>query len=224
MQRMDQSGIVCVFAKAPLPGAVKTRLARTIGAERAAAFAEAFLLDTLELVLALPKCRVVAAVTPEEFVPPLVGECWSQGEGDLGQKLERVAQRALQEAPWILFLGTDSPGLPRRRLDQARSWLEDPGGPQAVLGPAEDGGYYALGLRRAVPLDGVRWSTGHALSDTLAAVDRAGMRHRLLEPWFDVDTAADLARAEELLSSGSIHALHTQNLLRELKEDASRHR
>ena len=139
---------ICVLAKAPVPGAVKTRLAGAIGAEAAAELAKAFLADTLRLAQSLRGARVALVLAG---APAAVGELpdgielWPQGEGDLGQRLELCLGRALELSPVALAIGTDAPSLDPDLLRQGLTALESQ---PAVLGPAEDGGFYLLGLRR----------------------------------------------------------------------------
>ncbi|HEU4403837.1 MAG TPA: TIGR04282 family arsenosugar biosynthesis glycosyltransferase [Polyangiaceae bacterium] len=217
-------GVLCVFVKEPRPGRAKTRLARAVGPGPAAALAAAFLDDTLgRLADERGRRRLVLAVAPPGYAPTTACpvELWPQGDGDLGERLERAASRALAGAPWVLLLGTDSPGLPRAYLDEAARLLGAPAGPDAVLGPTRDGGYYALGVRRlpAGALGGVRWSTPAALADTRAALERGGSRVELLPAWFDVDEGDDLCSLAALLREGGAEAPATARALRALGYD-----
>jgi rSAM/selenodomain-associated transferase 1 len=205
---------VCVFARPPVPGQTKTRLARTVGDERAAALAAAFLADTWALVTSLPWARPVIASTgamPDGLVPG--ASVWPQGDGTLDQRIERILGRALAEVPGgAIALGADSPGLPRALLDEAHARLR---AGDAVIGPADDGGFYLLGLRRCPPglLAGVPWSC----AETCAAVERRLAQHRLpvatLGRWFDVDHGDDLARLRVLLAADPARAPATAAVL-----------
>jgi hypothetical protein len=190
------SGIYCIFAKWPTPGRVKTRLARTIGAQAAAALARAFLEDTLEN-LANDGKEVVLALDDSTSVLslPFPVRVWPQGGGDLGERLKRVLSRALVRHPWAIAYGTDSPNLPLSRRRAAVEALTNHGGPEAVIGPCRDGGFYLLGVRKlpAGSLEGIRWSTTSTCGDTIAALQERGLRVSELELWYDVDEAADLA-------------------------------
>jgi rSAM/selenodomain-associated transferase 1 len=209
-------GAICVLVKAPSPGRVKTRLARTLGNAAAAALAEAFLEDTVSALVALDVSVILAfdGEPPERYVRASV-RVWNQGAGSLGDRVERVLARALESHRWAIALGADSPGLPPSRLADAMAALTREGGPPAVIGPCTDGGFYLLGVRTVSPgaLDDVRWSTSHALEDTRAALARAGQPPHQLEPWFDVDEEADLTRLEALLASGAVSAPATAALL-----------
>lgn len=199
---------LCIFVKAPRAGAVKTRLAATIGAEAAAQLADAFFWDTLALAERFLSVRVVVALSGDETLFPALRdrvEIWPQGEGDLGARLERNLRRALSENPRALVVGTDSPGLPVALLAQARAAL-DTG--DAVLGPAEDGGFYLLGMKTCPRglLAGLPWGASDTREKTVARLEEHGLTVELLAPWFDVDLVADLERLRSLLVAGAIHA------------------
>jgi rSAM/selenodomain-associated transferase 1 len=210
------SGIYCIFAKWPVPGMVKTRLAAGVGTECASALAKAFLDDTLfslardgvEMALALDHPELATSIT-------LPVRLRSQGAGDLGARMERVLLEALQEHDWAIAFGTDSPTLPASyRLAAVRA-LSRPGGPDAVIGPTRDGGYYLLGVRRLVPgcLDGIRWSTAVAGDDTINAFRAGGMQVEAIESWYDVDELSDLDTLVAELASARQLAPRTALLL-----------
>jgi rSAM/selenodomain-associated transferase 1 len=180
--------VVILFARAPRLGAVKRRLARGIGAMAALRFYRAQLARTLRLARD-PRWRVELAVTPDHGAarwPRGIARV-PQGRGDLGARMGRALGRHRR----AVLVGSDIPGLARADIAAAFRAL---GRAQAVFGPAEDGGYWLVGLgprRPARPFAAVRWSTEHALADTLA--NFAGRRVALLRRLRDVDTAADLA-------------------------------
>jgi rSAM/selenodomain-associated transferase 1 len=209
-------GAFVVFAKWPRLGRVKTRLARHLGVERATELATAFLLDT---VASLVSCdmRVVLAVDhpPNSSEVPSGVELMLQGSGNLGDRLERVLTHLLASHDWAAAIGADSPALPSVILTQAAASLSCPNGPDAIVGPAKDGGYYLLGLRK-VPsglLRGVRWSTPFTLADTEARLKSAGLVTAHLPMGFDVDEPADLELLRWLLSEGRAHAPRTRAAL-----------
>lgn len=186
-------GHLIVMLKEPRPGRVKTRLAAGIGSVAAAWWMRhqtAALLARLED----PRWRLVLAVSPDaarasRFWPahlPRIG----QGAGDLGRRMMRAA-RAMPAGP-ALVIGGDIPGLTRAHVARAFAAL---GQHDAVLGPAEDGGYWAIGFAhprrwRERALDGVRWSSEHSLADTLARL--GGARVALVDRLADVDAAEEL--------------------------------
>ncbi|MGE0639049.1 MAG: TIGR04283 family arsenosugar biosynthesis glycosyltransferase [Thermoanaerobaculia bacterium] len=201
---MTEAAILCLFAKPPRRGLTKTRLAAAIGDGRAALLAEAFVGDTIDRFRDLPAAELVLATTEttaSEWDALPWTERWDQGSGDLGAKLERILVRALARAPVAIAVGADAPDLPRDRIDAARSRLA--GGADAVVVPAEDGGFCLLALRRcpAGALAGIPWSRSDTCARTLERLRAAGLRCELLAPWRDIDESADLARLERDLRS-----------------------
>jgi rSAM/selenodomain-associated transferase 1 len=188
---MTRRHVLCVFAKLPQPGAVKTRL--TADPAQGAAIANAFLLDTLERFGGLDVCRVLAFAPRDaesDFAALVRGRytLTPQGDGDLGNRLRSCLERQLREgADAVVFLGTDSPTLPVAFVGQAFAELERA---DVALGPATDGGYYLLGCGRRVPpiFDGIAWGGSRVLADTVARLADQSWRLALLPPWYDVDT------------------------------------
>ncbi len=210
------SSVLCLFAKPPRPGQVKTRLGASVGETRAAELARAFLLDSWDAAARVPWARPVLAVTeplPDGLLPDIHAiQTTLQGEGDLGQRMERVLRRALSGADFAIAIGADTPGLPGRLLEAARDALT---ATDAVLGPADDGGFYLLGLRRCPDglLNGLPWSEPITLTATRARLESQGLTVRLIEPWFDVDRVEDLTRLRGMIARGEIQAPETARLL-----------
>lgn len=207
--------MICVFAKPPIAGAVKTRLAARVGDTYAAELAGAFLKDTWELVTHLTWAEPVLATTSGTW-PDLqwlgAAELWLQGEGDLGERMERIARAALARAELVVLIGADSPGLPPRLLEQARAALAEA---DAVLGPSDDGGFYLLGLRRCPEglLRGLPWSARTTLAATRSRLEECGLLTRSIDGWFDVDEPEDLGRLQNCLDQGLIRAPRTADVL-----------
>lgn len=211
---MDQRGCICVFAKPPVAGRVKTRLIPRLGSSDAAELATRFFQDTIASVSELSWAETVIASTDESITSflPAPMKIWLQGEGNLGARLEAVVHEALREHPYAIALGADSPGLPIKFLEEAREALTHS---DAVVGPSEDGGFYLLGLRRC-PVDllsGIPWSTKTTCEGTIAKLKAAGLTVHILPSWFDVDTADELAKLRSLLSAKVIHAPRTKQFL-----------
>jgi rSAM/selenodomain-associated transferase 1 len=211
---VDDRGILCVFAKPPRPGEVKTRLAQDVGAESAAVLARAFFADTWRAARSCTWAQAVLATTDivaKEWggVAPI----WPQGDGDLGDRLERVLRRALRAAPFAVAIGTDSPGLPHRLLQGVRRALT---AADAVIGPCDDGGFYLLGLTRCPPglLADLPWSAANTFARAVARLREHGLTVETLPPWFDVDRAEDLSRVQALLSRGEVEVPETERALR----------
>ena len=213
---------ICVFAKPPAGGEAKTRLAPAVGSAGASALARAFLEDTWAAVGTLGWARPVLATTDPNFGVDLVpsAETWLQGDGDLGQRLETILSRALESGPAAMAIGADSPGMPLRLIECARSALVRA---DAVLGPSEDGGFYLLALRRcpAGLLKGLPWSAPDTCASLRIRLESAGFAVAVLEPWFDVDRPEDLGRLQTLLDRGEVFAPATAAALALLGEAAA---
>ncbi len=187
-----------VMAKAPRMGRVKTRLAKGIGAVEATRFYRRASLDLLRRVGADPRWQTVLALSPDRSVHE--SGVWpahlpriAQGEGDLGQRMGRL-MRDLPPGP-VVIIGCDIPDIAPRHIARAFAAL---GRADAVFGPAEDGGYWLVGMRRrprvAEIFGQVRWSSEHALADTLDNVAKVGFRVAMLDRLSDIDTAEDYLR------------------------------
>ena len=188
---------VCVFAKPPRPGRVKTRLSERLGPEKAAALAKAFLHDVWALIVREPAMAPVLATTDRDDTCDDLGAItrWEQGEGDLGQKLSRVLERALGDYPRVLAIGADAPDLPPELLRHGVRALETH---DAVLAPARDGGFVLLGLRRLPEgaLEGLPWSASDTFARTREQLQARGMRVAVIGSWEDVDDYGALLRLQ----------------------------
>lgn len=183
-----------IMAKVPVAGRVKTRLGRDIGMVRAAWWFRHHLAK-LGRNLQDPRWLTLLAVTPDTALaspclPPLPRI--PQGAGDLGKRMGGVFH-SLPPGP-VLIVGSDIPGITRAHIAEGFKAL---GCHDAAIGPALDGGYWAIGLKRtrAVPaslFEGVRWSTEHARADTLATLP--GLSVATLPVLADVDIGSDLVR------------------------------
>lgn len=181
-----------IFTRLPRYGVGKRRLAAGIGAMQALRFQRVMLTQALRRLGGDPRWTTWLAVTPDRSGPwpPRFGVL-AQGKGDLGRRMGRVA-KALPPGP-VLIVGSDIPGVSADDVARAFRTL---GNHDAVFGPAADGGYWAVGFRRRPrfvdPFPNVRWSTEHALSDSLANLARASVA--MLDMREDIDDAASLAR------------------------------
>jgi glycosyltransferase A (GT-A) superfamily protein (DUF2064 family) len=180
---------VLVMAKSPVPGRVKTRLCPPCTAVEAAAVAEAALADTLDAVAACGAGRRVIALDgpPGPWLPPgfeVVAQC----DGGFDRRL--AAAWAAAGGPGVQ-IGMDTPQATPALLDEALATLGTHG---AALGPAADGGWWAIALRRpdARVFEGVRMSTPRTGSEQLARLRALNHDVALLPTLVDLDTAADL--------------------------------
>lgn len=208
-------GALCVMAKAPVAGRVKTRLGRDIGEARATALARALLRDTWTLACSVPELDVALALEGPSDGLALwpAPRLWSQGEGDLGTRLERALGRALAAHPFALVIGADCPHLPPERIRQAASALQQ--GADATLVPAVDGGFALLGLRTCPTglLAELPWSVPHTASATEQRLRQRGLSVRRLAPTFDVDDGPSLEQLARGLASGGLRAPDTARVL-----------
>lgn len=186
-----------VFARPPVAGEVKTRLAAELGPARAAALYRAFLADVLATCSRGPfDVTLWVAGDPEHPALLEVPGARStlrvaQPAGDLGARMASALGEAIARSGAGLVVGSDAPDLPASLLNDAHGSLA---GSDLVLGPAADGGYYLIGARGRVPpvFAGVEWSTSRVLDQTCALAAAAGLRVHRLRPWHDVDIASDL--------------------------------
>lgn len=189
---------VIVFAKAPVPGLAKTRLAPALGAAGAAALAERMLHHTLAQAVAAGVGPVELCAAPDTSHPALQAAATrhgasltAQGSGDLGQRMHGAITRRLANQGRVLLIGTDAPALDAALVRQAALALCDH---DVVLVPAHDGGYALVGQCRADErwFLGMTWSHARVMADTRARLRSAGVRWAELPPVADVDEAADL--------------------------------
>jgi rSAM/selenodomain-associated transferase 1 len=204
------------MAKYPVPGRVKTRIAAALGAETACALHEAFILDLADRLRALPYA-VTWAYWPRDapfgaLVPG--ASCRPQEGRDLGERMATAVAAELAEAAGpVLVIGADVPHVPAESLAVASEALAT--GTDVVLGPAEDGGYYLIGLQAALDglFAGIGWGGSGVLAATMERAARLGLRTRLVAPTFDLDEVADLERLRGLLARGAVDLPRSARLL-----------
>ncbi|MDQ3547777.1 MAG: TIGR04282 family arsenosugar biosynthesis glycosyltransferase [Chloroflexota bacterium] len=221
-----QSRGLGIMGKAPVAGAVKTRLTPPLDGQQAALLYQAFLRDVLMVGLAVPECCVSLVYPPttdesglRSLLPPGVSLVPQHGAG-LGEGLLGAFRQLWSRgASAVVLIGSDSPTLPLSLLVGAFMTMER-GECDVVLGPADDGGYYLIGLRDDQPslFDDIAWSTDTVMRQTLERAESLGLRVRQLDAWYDVDDAVSLARlVEELGSDPCQHAPATRAALQTLR-------
>ena len=195
--------ILLVFAKAPRPGEVKTRLARGLGRggapdhEAAAALYRRMGRLIVDNVAEAPAILTVCYDPPgaeaevRDWLGPAPRRYWPQGEGDLGERMSRMFTHAFERTARVVVIGTDTPAVDAGTVARALAALDTA---DIVLGPSRDGGYYLMALRKACPtlFSEIQWSTGSVLAETMARAKALGSRATFLEVESDVDTDADL--------------------------------
>jgi rSAM/selenodomain-associated transferase 1 len=200
---MTASAAIGIICKAPQPGRAKTRLAAIIGAQTAAALSASFLRDVATAIEAIPaefaymSYGVYAPAGAErelrQVLPPSF-RLLLQAAADFGNVLHGAARDLLSAGHGcVLLVNGDSPTLPTRFMADAISSLRR-AGDRMVLGPASDGGYYLIGLKRAhhhVFTD-IPWGTSAVARLTLARAEQIGLETELLPEWYDVDDAESL--------------------------------
>ncbi|MGZ9074513.1 MAG: TIGR04282 family arsenosugar biosynthesis glycosyltransferase [Burkholderiaceae bacterium] len=193
------SPCLVVAAKQPERGKVKTRIASALGDDRAAEVYRCALLDTLALVLSISDVthalsyapstddarRYFADIAPAFLLIPQAG-------ATLGERLNDTLARLLSRFSPVVVIGSDGPDLPAAFLTRAFDLLRD--GNDLVLGPANDGGYYLIGMKSMQPIlfERIDWSTKAVAQQTRERANEAGLNLVELPEWHDLDTVADL--------------------------------
>lgn len=191
-----------VMAKYPSPGSVKTRLASQIGEAAACRLYDAFVRDLADRLEAVELPLTWAFWPPDAPFPSIVPgkRCVPQAGSDLGERLEHAVAECFRTIPApVIVIGVDSPHLDLAWLREAADALA--GGADGVFGPAEDGGYYLIGVRRAAATErlfrDIPWSTRDVARVTLERARSLGLAVHLLPAWYDVDDPESLRRAIE---------------------------
>ena len=196
---LPQRHTLIIFAREPLPGAVKTRLAAAVGDQLAAELYEAMLRDVLKTARQLNDVETVVFWACEEESLPILAEryrCTSrrQSSGDLGQRMQKAfAEMFASGCDVCCIIGSDAPDLPLSYIQDAFQLLETQQA-DAVFGPSSDGGYYLLGLKAVLPqlFMHIPWSSAAVLEQSLTAARESGLTAVLLPEWQDIDTVEDL--------------------------------
>ncbi len=198
-----------IFAKAPVPGQVKTRLCPPLTPDEAATLHGSFVLDTLErtklaatkwkwsvdryLACAPSAAHVFFRILEERYGVQVIDQAGS----DLGERMSRACESMFARGYGrVVMIGTDVPTVPIDHFVQALAQLESH---DLVLGPALDGGYYLIGLKRMLPelFTGIPWSTNQVLKLTQEKASSLGLLTMLIPSWRDVDTLEDLQAISE---------------------------
>ncbi len=201
---------LAIFAKAPMSGQVKTRLAPAIGLDAAARLHARMVTHTLELAHQAQLEAVTLWVWPQATDPRLIEQCHrlgisiavQQGE-DLGQRMAHACEGA---GPQII-IGADCPGITSRLLQLAASTLN--AGADVVLTPAQDGGYVLIGLRQPQPelFRNIAWGSADVLNQTRTRIGELRLQAVEFESLWDVDRPEDLIRLQAEFPALAAHLL-----------------
>ena len=190
------SDVVIVLAKAPQEGKVKTRLAESVGPEKALMVYEELLNRTFKTLESGGFTIHLHLDGPEQgaFDFP-AAPIFSQSGSNIGERMHQAFLRSADAgARKMLLVGTDIPELSPEILNRAFEFLDHS---DAVFGPSEDGGYYLIGLKEPKPelFAGVQWSTAEVLSQSLEICQRHKWAYSLVDTLNDIDTFEDLRKS-----------------------------
>lgn len=196
------SNTIIVFAKNPEWGKVKTRLAATIGNDKAL---EAYKLLVKHTESVIEATKIPVAVYFTSFIDDKDLFCFANGkkhiqiDGDLGAKMKQAFSEQFKAGHTkVVIVGTDCYELRKEHLLQAFETLESN---DVVIGPANDGGYYLLGMSNFYPalFDGINWSTETVLEETISVINQKKIAFKLLDTLVDVDNENELGDLKPLL-------------------------
>ena len=190
-----------IFIKNPVLGKVKTRLAATIGNEKALEIYKSLVAHTME---AVKECNAAVFLyfsdSIEETISTQKPGCIKkiQSGKDLGERM----LKAFDEVSGLLYqkvviIGTDCPGINLQLIDEAFAALENS---DVVIGPAADGGYYLLGMNKPYKslFQNINWSTSAVLNETISRCDESELKYALLEVLHDLDEEKDLVHVKSI--------------------------
>ncbi len=220
--------ILVLMAKQPASGRTKTRLSPPLSPEDAAGLYRGFLLDKVAQMQHVPGADLAVAFWPADARDEFAGftpgfRLIVQRGANLAERLRNLFDMLLDRGyAQVMTIDGDTPTLPPAYLRHGFQKLDNPA-VDVVLGPCEDGGYYAIGMKEPHPtLFDVEMSTPHVVDDTLARAEAAGLRVELLPPWYDVDTPADLKRLVAELEENAEKAPATARYLVRLLDKVAR--
>jgi len=201
---MSERRCLILFARAPEAGKVKTRLAASLGTDRALALYTRMLAHQVALVNSMPKVtRHLSLLGDAEHpaVKAFQGRVLSQCDGNIGKRMAYALAEALAGHDQAVLIGCVSPGLDALTLEAAFAALA--AGQGAVFAPALDGGYVLVGLRQpqVALFTGIDWGTSQVMSQTRARLQQAALDWHELPAQPDIDIPEDLVQHAELVAS-----------------------
>jgi len=202
------SSRLLVFAKAPVPGQVKTRLAAAVGEQAATRLYQHMLAQVLQTARAFdPDYTLYLAGDRQHpwLTQHAAGQpCLPQLGSDLGERMSQALQQGLQGSDSVMLIGTDCPGIDSAYLQQAQQALHDH---DWVIGPALDGGYVLIGCKNfhAAVLDNMPWSQPDLMQQTRRTIRQIGASLFELPPLHDIDTRDDLLHYPRLCAEAGVN-------------------
>lgn len=195
----DSRPALIVFCREPVEHQVKTRLLGAITPAAAVALSDAFIRDALAKAVSVHPSQIVIAAGArggaerskyfQRLSRRFGADLIDQGSGSLGARMTHALEPFSSNG--ALLIGTDTPSLPTALLAASLEALRRA---RVVIAPSLDGGYYAVGVRGAMPpiFTGMRWGTGSVFASTIRRLKRAGIRYSLGPAWYDVDLWGDV--------------------------------
>jgi hypothetical protein len=214
---MMNPDLLTIFARFPRIGHVKTRLIPPLDPESATRVYEAFLIDILHRMIPSLRADIEYSVAGERddhkamsdflrrnyrFGPDQKVITRPQGSGDLGVRLSASFRESFQQGRRrVVVLGADHPSVPVENIEEAFDRIDDV---DVVIGPSDDGGFYALGMSSGVEglLDNLPWSTSELYDAVMTRIRSLGLRYAELPGWYDIDRPADLMRLYREVEAG----------------------
>jgi len=194
-----RQGVVLVFAKRPVLGQVKTRLAKTMGAKASCFVYSELLSRTISEISKVDNIQPWIVVSKQDDIPwferVLKPNDWKvsfQAEGDIGQRMLHSFERHLGANTSVILVGSDVADFSHRDIEVGFSLLRDDG--VSVIGPSTDGGYWMIGLNTLLPniFEGIPWSSSSVFKQTIKKIRKVGNEPRLLPIRTDIDEVEDL--------------------------------
>lgn len=197
---MKKGTALIIFAKAPIPGRVKTRLQPYLSPNGCAKLQASFILDTVMLAQEVKGAEILLACHPG-IEDPFLKEVsdyfgirpFRQVGKTLGERISNAVKYVLKIGYGkAVIIGSDSPDLPAGYISKAFVQLDLK---DMVLGPSRDGGYYLIGMKEELPIfDNIPWSTDKVFEMTVKKAEERGITFSILQEWYDIDTWKDLQR------------------------------
>ena len=193
-----------VFAKPPVSGKVKTRLARQVGDTKAVEIYRQLLDRTfllLESLQEIMQCTIAWTDLGDDISHNEKFQHWLQPTGNLGEKMAWAVHKSLNSGSGkVVIIGVDCPTLTVDNITNAFEALDHT---QVVLGPAEDGGYYLVGSTQDFPalFPDIKWGTNEVLQQTIESLKNSGISFHLLEKKYDIDTISDWERWQKSIQN-----------------------